>query len=104
MKLSEFKNADESKSINNAKTESKEYKENAKNTNTQKEKSIEELYGTYKNMNSNQLLNELLKQVDNQKKDGTFNFDGLKNSLNQVMPFLNEEQKNNLMTILNQIK
>ena len=102
MKLSEFKNTEKSQSTSSENTEKED--KTFKQTNKQSEKTIEELYSTYKNMNSNELLAQLLKQVDSQKKEGTFNFDNLKNSLNQVMPFLNEEQKNNLMTILNQIK
>ncbi len=102
MKLSEFKNTEKSQSKSSENIEKEDKK--VKHTNKQNEKTIEELYSTYKNMNSNELLAQLLKQVDSQKKEGTFDFDNLKNSLNQVMPFLNEEQKNNLMTILNQIK
>ncbi len=100
MKLSEFKNTN----TNTTKEETKSKNDKEKVKTEQTKKSIEELYDTYKNMNSSELLTQLKKQVENQKKDGSFNFDNLTSSLNQIMPFLNEEQKNNLMTILNQIK
>ncbi len=100
MKLSEFKNTN----TNTTKEEIKSKNDKEKVKTEQTQKSIEELYDTYKNMNSSELLTQLKKQVENQKKDGSFNFDNLTSSLNQIMPFLNEEQKNNLMTILNQIK
>ncbi len=97
MKLSEFKTKNSQAKKTTDKTK------NEMNNNVH-QKSVEELYDTYKDMNQDQLLSQLFKQVENQKKDGTFNFERLNDYAKQISPFLNEEQKNNLMTILNQIK
>ena len=94
MKLSEFKNK-ETDGIKQ--TEQKQ-------TNESSNKSVEEMYNNYKNMNSTQLMQELFSQVNMQKQNGTFNFDKLNESINQVLPYLGEEQKNNLLSILNSLK
>ena len=94
MKLSEFKN----KETDGIKpTEQKQANESSN-------KSVEEMYNNYKNMNSAQLMQELFSQVNMQKQNGTFNFDKLNESINQVLPYLGEEQKNNLLSILNSLK
>ena len=68
------------------------------------EKKAEDLYEKYKDMSQGDLMNELMAQVANQKSNGTFNYNQLENSVQQVLPFLNEEQKNNLLTILQKLK
>ena len=89
MKLSEFKQ------------EPKEHKGKKQETIT---KTVEEMYNTYKNMNSNDLMVELMKNVSKQKEDGTFDMNKINSTLSSVMPYLTEEQKNNLLSILSQIK
>ncbi len=97
MKLSEFKNAPKE----NEKKDTKQEKINKTNVDNKK---IEEAYNTYKDMNENQLMAELLSQVSKQKQNGTFNYQQIKNSVETLTPFLNEEQKNNLLSILEKIK
>ena len=91
MKLSEFKQ-----------TQQNEEKKDTQKDNY--EKKAEDLYDKYKDMSQGDLMNELMAQVANQKSNGTFNYNQLENSVQQVLPFLNEEQKNNLLTILQKLK
>ena len=89
MKLSEYKN---------------EQNQQETNKNKAPEKSVEDLYNTYKNMNQSELMQTLFSEVAKQKQQGSFDYNKLQNSLNQVMPYLNDEQKKNLLTILQQLK
>lgn len=92
MKLSEFKNKEEKES----KKESLNTKKGSDN--------IQNAYDKYKDLSHDELMSELDKQIAKQKNDGTFNLDELKNSAQKVMPFLNNAQKNNLMSILEKLK
>ena len=89
MKLSEFKPSSEQKQNTGAK---------------EQEQKVEDLYNTYKDMNSTELMQELLKNVQKSKQDGTFDFSKLTKSVEQILPYLSQEQKNSIMTILNQLK
>ena len=68
------------------------------------EKKVEDLFNTYKDMDSNELMQELLKNVQKSKTDGSFDFDKISQSIKQILPYLSVEQQNSIMTILNQIK
>lgn len=65
---------------------------------------VEQIYNKYKNKNQQQLLDELFKNVEEQKQNGSFDYNGLTNMLEKMSPFLNQEQKQNLETLLNKIK
>ncbi len=69
--------------------------------NTQK---VEDLYERYKDKSEDELLNELLKNVEKQKKDGSFNYQGLINTIDKVSPFLSKEQNLKIKEILKNIK
>lgn len=88
-----------------------EYKEEKINKQEAKEKiqeknepKIEDLYAKYKNMDQNSLMQELVSQVSKQKQDGTFDYDKLNKTIQSVMPYLTEQQKNNLLSIISQLK
>lgn len=84
-----------------------EYKceENIKQGKKQKnEEKIEDMYEKYKNFNQNDLTNELFNNIAKQKKDGTFDYEKIKNTITQIMPYLNAEQQKNLLSILEKIK
>ena len=84
-----------------------EYKceENIKQEKKQKnEEKIEDMYEKYKNFNKNDLTNELFNNIAKQKKDGTFDYEKIKNTITQIMPYLNAEQQKNLLSILEKIK
>ena len=78
------------------------------NTDTQKEEQqtnkVEQLFNNYKDMNSNELMQELMKNVANGKRDGSFDFDKLKQSVEQVMPYLSQSQQQIVLNLLEQIK
>ena len=50
------------------------------------------------------LTNELFNNIAKQKKDGTFDYEKIKNTITQIMPYLNAEQQKNLLSILEKIK
>ena len=84
-----------------------EYKceENIKKEKKQKnEEKIEDMYEKYKNFNQNDLTNELFNNIAKQKKDGTFDYEKIKNTITQIMPYLNAERQKNLLSILEKIK
>ena len=67
-------------------------------------KNVEELYDKYKDKNEDELLSELFKNVAKQKEDGTFNYEGLLNTINKVSPFLSKEQNLKIKEILKNIQ
>ena len=91
MRLSEFKLS----------AEQNQSKEQPKKEQEQK---VEDLYNTYKDMNSTELMQELFKNVQKSKQDGSFDFLKLSESVKQILPYLSQEQQNSVMSILNQIK
>ena len=76
----------------------------AKDNTTQKNDRVEDLYNVYKDMNSAELMQELKNQVSKQKQEGTFDYNKLSSTINQVLPYLSDNQKNNLLSILNSLK
>lgn len=95
MKLSEF--------IPQKEENTKSMQENSEKMqkNTQ---NIEEIYNNYKNFNSEQLTEELYKNIAKQKSDGTFDYEKIQSLIQNVMTYLGEEQKNNLLSIMQKIK
>jgi len=69
-----------------------------------KQINVEQIFNKYKNKNQQELLDELFKNVEEQKQNGSFDYNGLTNMLEKMSPFLNQEQKQNLETLLNKIK
>lgn len=66
-------------------------------------KKVESLYNEYKDKSEDELIKELLSHVAKQKKEGTFNYASLCEMLNQISPFLNEQQKTRMKEILEQL-
>ena len=95
MKLSEFKS-----------TQKKEEKQEKISNEPQKKSTeyVEKLFDKYKDMDSNSLMQELIKNVDKQKSDGSFDFEKLQSQISQVLPYLSTDQQKYLMTILSQLK
>lgn len=95
MKLSEF--------IPKKEENTKKYEENIEKIQNNSQ-NIEQLYNNYKNLNQEQLTEELYKNIAKQKNDGTFDFQKIQSIIQNVMPYLGEEQKNNLLSIMQKIK
>lgn len=67
-------------------------------------KKVEDLYEKYKDKNEDELLKELLKNVEKQKREGSFNYQGLINTIDKILPFLSKEQNLRIKQILENIK
>lgn len=61
-------------------------------------------YEKFKDMDTNQLMQSLLSEVNKQKGQGTFDINSLQSSINSILPYIDAEQKQNLMSILEKIK
>ena len=95
MKFSEF-----AKQNNNQDSTQKTDEKTQKNFS----ENIENLYDKYKNLTQEELMQELAKNVAKQKQNGTFDFDNISQSINAILPYLSEEQKQNIMSLLSVIK
>lgn len=94
MKFSEF--AKQNNSDNN-----QQKQEQPKNDFSQ---NVENLYKKYKNLSQDELMQELAKNVMEQKQNGTFDFEQISNSINMLLPYLNEQQKQTMQSLLNGLK
>ena len=77
------------------------------NFKTEKENQQEKLmnkYNEYKNMSESQLSGELLKEVQRQKNNGTFDYEKLEKMVESLKDNLPEENYNNIKRILQSIK
>lgn len=68
------------------------------------EEKLEQIYNNFKDKNEDELLSELFKNVENQKQNGTFNYDGLKNTIDKISPFLTKEQNLKIKEILAKLR
>lgn len=58
----------------------------------------------YSSKSEDQLMNDLLSTVARMKKDGTFDISALENLYNTASPFLNDEQRGRMRSIINMLK
>lgn len=65
---------------------------------------IQERYEHYKDFSQDQLLSELYRQIELQKSRGEFDYNSLKNSVELMSGYLNQEQKQKLLTLLESLK
>ena len=68
------------------------------------EEKVEDLYNKYKDKNEDELLFELLKNVELQKKEGKFNYEALVKIIEKMSPFLSDEQRIRIKEILKKIQ
>ena len=68
------------------------------------EERVEDLYNKYKDKNEDELIIELIKNVEKQKRDGTFKYDALIKTLEKLRPFLTKEQNEKIKEILKKIQ
>lgn len=61
-------------------------------------------YNKYKDFSQDELINALYQNIQNSKKNGTFNYNQIKNSINSVAPLLNKEQQILLNKLLKEIE
>ncbi len=80
-------------------------KENKKvmEENAEKSSSLQELIDKYKNMDSSELMSNLLGEASRLKSEGKLNADALSNLKNTLTPFLNSNQIEMLNSLINAI-
>lgn len=61
-------------------------------------------YNELKNKSHDELTDELYKEVERQKENGTFDFDTLRKSVNAISSFISPEQLENINQLLDNIK
>ena len=71
-----------------------------KNVEKQAQESLEEL----KNLSQDQLMEKLLHEVAKQKKNGSFNYDGLLHTIEGMKEYLPQTTYRNILNLLEQIK
>ena len=71
--------------------------------NEQKE-GIENEANSLQNMSQEELLQQFLSEVNKQKQDATFDFEGLKATIESMKNILPEQSYSNIMKILESIK
>ena len=71
--------------------------------NEQKE-GIENEANSLQNMSQEELLQQFLSEVNKQKRDGTFDLEGLKATIESMKNILPEQSYSNIMKILESIK
>lgn len=65
---------------------------------------IEENLNKYKNLSQNDLMNELFKEANRMKENGSLNEESLNMLKNTLSPILDSEQNKKLNEIINKIK
>ncbi len=81
--------------------------ENKNNINANDTKIYEDLINKYKDMNQNELMQNLFSEASKLKQQGKLDSASLNNMKNTLSPFLNEQQKemlNNLVNAINEQK
>lgn len=79
-------------------------KDAPRNSQTELPKDFQNFYDSHKNLSQNELQEELIKEVAKQKMAGTFDFEKLSNTFNMMAPYMSEEQKNHINSILQGLK
>lgn len=79
-------------------------KEDVTNVFENKNQTINEKYEQLKNCSSNELMQKLVKEVQVQKMNGTFDFQGLKNSVEAMKTYLPLQTYENMIRIIDNLK
>jgi hypothetical protein len=67
------------------------------------EERVKQTYEKYKDYSQDELLQELMRSVNAQKQNGTFDKERLLSTLSLVMPSLNSEQRRKLEELLSHL-
>lgn len=68
------------------------------------DETIKDNWQKYENMSQDQLFNELFSQADKLKANGQFNYDALYNSIQNMDGYLSQEQKQNMLNLLQKLR
>lgn len=102
--LKNFANSNNFKSSNSASNSDTIKEKIPKDVYEKNHKSVENLYNEYKGYSKDELTEMLYEQVKRDKANGSFDINKIENSLNMIMPYVSESQKNNLKNLLNKIR
>lgn len=64
---------------------------------------VEKTYKKYQNMSQNELIAEFVKQAKSQRQQGVLDDNKLQNMVSNISPFLNEQQREFLNTLIHKI-
>ena len=84
--------------------------DNFNQTNTQakisakQQKTLNETYDELKNCSSDELMSRLAKEVQQQKSNGTFDYNGLLNSIEKIKIYLPSQTYENMLRIIENLK
>ena len=67
------------------------------------EERVKQTYEKYKDYSQDELMQELLRSVNTQKQNGTFDKQRLISTLSLVLPSLNDEQRSKLEELLSRL-
>lgn len=79
-----------------------EFAEKSQNS-TGLEKDLTKQYDEMKNLSHDELLNRLQEDIKRQKANGSFNYDAMLNSLNQIRVYLPNGVYENMIRIIDEI-
>lgn len=68
------------------------------------QENIQEKYDELKDLNMDELTERLYSEVKKQKENGTFDFNGLKDSVERIKPFVPYSTYQNMKAMLERIK
>jgi len=71
---------------------------------TSKKKTINEAYEELKDCSSEELMERLSKEISGQKLNGTFDYDGLRNSIEKIKTYLPTQTYENMIRIIENLK
>lgn len=69
-----------------------------------KKKTINEAYEELKGCSSEELMERLSKEISGQKLNGTFDYDGLRASIEQIKTYLPEQTYENMIRIIESLR
>lgn len=93
MKLSEMSKSD---NFNQTNTQAK--------ISAKQQKTLNETYDELKNCSSDELMSRLAKEVQQQKSNGTFDYNGLLNSIEKIKIYLPSQTYENMLRIIENLK
>ena len=78
-----------------------QFESNKKSNQTQK---LEQDYAKLKNLSQDELMTRLYKEIDLQKKNGSFDYDGLVKAVESIKIYLPQATYENIMKILENLR
>ncbi len=96
MKLSEI--------TNQANAQNFEHKTKPSNFSEKQKNDINQKFNTLKNCSPDELMHKLAKEVSEQKANGTFDYDGLINSIEKIKIYLPTQTYENMLRIIENLK